>query len=90
MRNLAVFLLLVVLVGFSAAYYMYDDYNEEDGNQMHKRGSNLNDLCIPWRAPCPSDSAMAKKYPFLKCCDGMTCRCTLWGNNCKCESRLGR
>ncbi|XP_076466275.1 uncharacterized protein LOC143297728 [Babylonia areolata] len=100
MKNLAVFLLLVVMVGLSAAYWidgLYGNqlYDDEEAARMfseHKRRdlTKSQDLCIPWRAPCPSDAKLSERYHFLRCCSGLSCRCTLWGNNCKCESRLGR
>ncbi|KAL8611468.1 hypothetical protein ACOMHN_014523 [Nucella lapillus] len=100
MKNLAVFLFLVVMVGISSAYWidgLYGNqfYDDEEAARMfseHKRRdlSNSRDLCIPWRAPCPSDAQLSKQYSFLRCCGGLACKCTFWGNNCKCESRLGR
>ncbi|XP_025098946.1 uncharacterized protein LOC112566798 [Pomacea canaliculata] len=96
MRNLAVILFVLAVVGLSAAYWidgMYVNQYDDDAdyiNEDKRRGrSNNRELCIPWRSSCPSDSSLVKKYSFLKCCDNLACRCTLWGNNCKCESTLG-
>ncbi|GFO06269.1 hypothetical protein PoB_003277400 [Plakobranchus ocellatus] len=46
------------------------------------------DLCIPWRSPCTSDEELKRKYSFLKCCNNMVCKCSFWGSNCRCNTRL--
>ncbi|KAK0045510.1 hypothetical protein Bpfe_024996, partial [Biomphalaria pfeifferi] len=70
----------------------FDDDQETDYSSSYKRsvsGSSTKNLCIPWRSPCTHDSKLLEKYDFLRCCGRNTCRCTLWGNNCRCESRIG-
>lgn len=100
MRNLAVFMLLLAVVGLSAAYWIdgsfANQYYDDDDSagylkEFKRRGlSHSKDLCIPWRSPCPSDASLSKQYSFLRCCGGGSCKCTFWGNNCKCEARMGR
>ncbi|XP_067674373.1 uncharacterized protein [Haliotis asinina] len=92
----ATVIVLFTIVGASMAYFIDDQYdgwsNGEEGantiDAVKRRGGR--NLCLPWRAPCPADKAFLHKYPFLRCCGGMSCVCTIWGNNCKCENKLGK
>lgn len=102
MNALLTSLLVCVALGTTTGYWLADednqqiDYSDDDDIQnlvdIYKRASNTHtrNLCIPWRAPCTLDDVLLNKYSFLKCCNDGACKCSLWGNNCRCEARLGR
>ncbi|XP_059165834.1 U8-agatoxin-Ao1a-like [Physella acuta] len=103
MNTTVLSLFFCAVLGLTAAYYMgdasnFNGYSDDDDDDIETYFPNKRsaaelagrNLCLPYRAPCTLDSALLKKYPFLKCCNDVSCRCTIWGNNCRCEATLGR
>ncbi|XP_052244621.1 uncharacterized protein LOC127853861 [Dreissena polymorpha] len=41
-------------------------------------------VCRQWNSQCIAWTDQRDK----RCCSGLSCRCNLWGQNCKCVSRL--
>ncbi|XP_052811970.1 uncharacterized protein LOC128239388 isoform X2 [Mya arenaria] len=36
-----------------------------------------NNRCSPWT-----------NRPIWRCCNGLSCKCNLWGQNCRCSSKI--
>lgn len=54
-------------------------YNNRARTKIHKN------ICMQWQMPCVSNS----KKPGARCCSRLTCKCNIWGANCRCDDTIG-